>query len=172
MEKRPLEKRPSTIVMSVRCDLRDITVIALWLNEQRRLPDTIGTLARTSIELFSDMIRSKEPKYSKMTTSEAITLLNQMGLRRGERNRETLIKRLELEDAVLELKEPSKPIISSDELDRIMEDVTKSSNYSKEEMDRLTNQLGDIVDDTDQRPNHQERELPPIGEGTKSNKED
>lgn len=148
-----MEKRPSTIVVSVRCDLRDLTVIALWLNEQRQLPDSIGRLGRQTVELFSDMIRKKNPNYAKMTTAEAISTLNQMGLKRGERNKETLIKRLELEDAVLEIQEPTVPILPKDDLDGIMEDVIRrrqESTHSKEEMDEITKQLGDIVNGEDE----------------------
>ena len=160
-----MTKRPSTIVVSVRCDLRDLTVIALWLNDQQKLPESIGSLGRKSIELLSDMIRKKNPTYSKMTTAEALSLLNQMGLKRGERNQFSLVKRLELEDAVMELNEPSKRLLDDKQLDDIMSDVmTRSSNYSKEEMDKITNQLGGTV------KNGSNDEFSPDGEGNKPNK--
>lgn len=144
-------KRPNTIVLSVRCDLRDLAVVALWLNEQGQLPDTIGTLGRTIIQLFSDMIRAKEEKYQRMTTAEALDQLNRMGLRRGERNTNTLIKRLQLEDLVLE-SQPSKIVMPSDDLGDIAADVIKrqqSPVYSKDEMDKITDQLGDTLNEED-----------------------
>ena len=145
------KKRPNTIVLSVRCDLRDLAVIALWLNEQGQLPDTIGTLGRTTIQLFSDMLRRKHPDYQRMTTADALNRLSQMGLRRGERNTNTLIQRLQLEDVVLEA-QPSKIVMPADRLSGIAEDVVhrqQNPAYSKDEMDEITKKLGDTLNDED-----------------------
>ena len=143
-------KRPRTVVVSIRCDLRDLAVCALWLNEQGHLPESMGALGRKTIELFSDMIRSKNDLYAKMTTAEALSTINQMGLRKGQRNQESLIKRLELEDAALELQSSSRVVMPHEDISGIAEDVAKSRSsgaYSKEQMDRITNQLGGTVDE-------------------------
>jgi len=91
------------------------------------------------------MVRSKDDKYSNISTSEALSLIRQMGLRKGERNQSSLIKQLELED--IKLEGPSMVTISQEQLSDIAEEVTlKSGHYSKEEMDRITEQLGGVVD--------------------------
>jgi hypothetical protein len=126
--------------------MRDLATITLYLNDNNRLPETIGSLGRVSVEMLSDMIRAKDSRYHIKTTAEALDLIKQAGLQPGKRNRDTLIKRLELEDAVLD--SSTKPLISSQVTSDILEDITrrdKESRYSKEEMDAITKSLGGAI---------------------------
>lgn len=143
-----IKKRPSTMVMSVRCDIRDVAVIALWLNDSGSIPDSLGTLGRTAIEMLADMVRAKNPSYRGLTTADALSRISQMGLQRGQRNTHTLVKRLELEDAVLEHQKPSYLVMPDNDLGDLADEVAnrlKTDTSSKEEMDRITKNLGGAI---------------------------
>lgn len=140
-----MKSRVRTMVMSVRCDLRDIATIALWLNQQNQGAKALGEIGRRAVEMVADMIRAKNDKYLTISTSEALSQLDQMGLRTGKGNRYTLIKQLQLEDAKEELKQPTHFTVSASELTDIAEDVVrrkKESEISKGEMDRIAKELG------------------------------
>lgn len=141
-----MKSRERTIVLSVRCDIRDVSVVALWLNENKSGAKTVGEVGRRSIEMLSDMIKAKDPeRYAHLTTADALHRLEKMGLKRGTRNTYTLVKRLELEDVVLE-QQPSHGLSISEEIARDIQQTTRSGSYSKEEMQRITDSLGGIVD--------------------------
>ena len=141
--------KPTTIVLSVRADLRDIAIVALWLNNKGQGAQSMGELGRRAIELLSDMIKKQDPSLAIMLTSDAINQLDQMGLKRGERNNFSLVKQLQLEDAVLELSSPTQPVMSSDIATNIAEAVRKrqvEESSNKDKMKILTDALGGAVD--------------------------
>lgn len=141
--------KPTTIVLSVRADLRDIAIVALWLNNKGQGAQSMGELGRRAIELLSDMIKKQDPSLAIMLTSDAINQLDQMGLKRGERNNFSLVKQLQLEDAVLELSSPTQPVMSSDIATNIAEAVRKrqvEESSNKDKMKTLTDALGGAVD--------------------------
>ena len=145
-------KRPTTMVLSVRADLRDLAIVALWLNNQGQGAQNMGELGRRSIELLSDMIKKRDPSLAIISTADAISQLDQMGLKRGDRNTHSLVKQLQLEDAVMELREPTQKIISLENVQDIVERVRvheTSGKFSSAEMKRVTDALGGAVDERD-----------------------
>jgi len=139
-----MKSRIRTMVMSVRCDLRDIATIALWLNEQNQGARSLGEIGRRAVEMVADMVRAKDDKYLSISTSEALSQLDQMGLRTGTGNRHTLIKQLQLEDAKDELEQPTYHTMPSSELSNIAEDVARRQSEqktTKEELDRIAKEL-------------------------------
>jgi hypothetical protein len=72
-----------------------------------QLPSTLGGLVRESIEVLAKFISVQNPEYTVITTTEAVELLNRLGMidltkQRKHRNYKTLVDSLASESIELE----------------------------------------------------------------------
>jgi hypothetical protein len=103
--------RPTTAVVTTRCDQRTVATLLLFWHLKDEHPRSLSELLRLSLETLGDIVRSNHPELNITSTSQARQVLFESGmgdLTSGKRkNRGNLVNQLELEDMAAEGINPS-----------------------------------------------------------------
>uniref|UniRef100_A0A6M3K8K9 Uncharacterized protein n=1 Tax=viral metagenome TaxID=1070528 RepID=A0A6M3K8K9_9ZZZZ len=96
-----LAKRPTTVVLTTRCDMRTLASLALWWREQGDSPRSTSELVRISLEMFADIVLKKYSRLEVEKTDDAEEILARCGMRIRKKNRRHVLEQLQLEDQLL-----------------------------------------------------------------------
>jgi len=88
-----MRKKQPTFVASIRCDIRDIEVIARYMSDQGVLMGTRSKVASRAMKVLADILRGDRPKGS---VKEALSSLADMGYgeTKNDKAKDILAKRI------------------------------------------------------------------------------
>ena len=92
--------KPSTTVVSTRCDIRFLAAIAKFYQSLNDMPETRSKLIRRIIEDFYSILISSEKIEPISSTLDAFSYLSSNGLKPSDRGRSMLINQINIETIV------------------------------------------------------------------------
>jgi len=130
-------KKPKTLVVEGRVDMRDLASIAKYLDTQNNLPRTKSGLVSQIVSDFAELLISNKLIARTTSTMDALRDLEQLGFemggpsRNGQRNRRSYLKQIQLE--TLGQEEQILPDIATSGVDESLvdEELKKMQEYTK-----------------------------------------
>ena len=150
----------STIVISVRIDVRDLATLALFMESSGNRPSSKGNLCREMLELMSSHVKRVKADLNIESVSEALQILNSMGLglSEGKRGRlsPSILEGVRLEDG-FSLPQGKTSLITNkiiqDMAEEVSEDLTSEIPILRTSLGEIPS---DIIDPSSQKLNEEE----------------
>ena len=103
-----ITKRPASLVINSRCDIRTIASLALFWRGQNEPAKSVSEIVRVSLETIQEALVLQGKARHVEGVEEALEIIQQMGLTIPERSRSIVAKALANESLILEGFNPAK----------------------------------------------------------------